>query len=55
VDARSGRARIDGTWVFVVAVDLNVRATAGGGTGTAHGVGGTGITVVAVEDRTVVG
>jgi hypothetical protein len=55
VDARSGRARVDRTWVFVVAVDLNVRATTGGGTATAHGVGGTSITVVAVEDRAVVG
>jgi hypothetical protein len=55
VDARSGGARVGGTRVFVVAVDLNVRTTAGGGTTTAHGIGGTGITIVAVEDRTVVG
>jgi len=55
VDAISGRARVDRTGVFVVAVNLHVRATTGGGAATANRVGGTGIAVVAVEDRAVVG
>jgi hypothetical protein len=55
VDAISSGTRVDRAGVIVVAVDFNVRATAGGGTATAHGVDGARVTVVTIEAGTGVG